>query len=77
MQIVLNNPAWYIVDYPSVGAIEVIDKRRARGGLVAGETAIRLRRELQDMMDQGEDADDVDLCLEDYDALLIQPAIYQ
>lgn len=77
MQIVLNNPAWYIVDYPSVGAIEIIDKRRARGGMLAGETAIRFRRELQDMMDQGEDTDDVDLCLEDYDALLTQPAIYQ
>lgn len=77
MQIVLNNPAWYIVDYPSVGAIEVIDKRRARGGLLAGETALRFRRELQDMMDQGENTDDVDLCLEDYDALLMQPAIYQ
>jgi hypothetical protein len=77
MQIVLNNPAWYIVDYPSVGAIEIIDKRRARGGMLAGETAIRFRRELQDMMDQGEDSDDVDLCLEDYDSLLLQPAIYQ
>ena len=75
MQIVLNNPAWYIVDYPSVGAIEIIDKRRARGGMLAGETAIRFRRELQDMMDQGEDSDDVDLCLEDYDSLLLQPAI--
>lgn len=77
MNIVLNNPMLYVVDYPSVGAIEVIDKRRARGGLLNGETAIRFRRELEDMISQGEDADDLDLCLDDYDALLTQPAIYQ
>jgi hypothetical protein len=77
MNIVLNNPVLYVVDYPSVGAIEVIDKRRARGGLLAGATAMRFRRELEDVMNQGDDAEDFDLCLDSYDDLLTQPAIYQ
>ncbi|MDP5240270.1 DUF3567 family protein [Uliginosibacterium sp. 31-16] len=77
MHIVLNNPALYVVAYPSVGAIEVIDKRRARGGLLAGDTALRFRRELESAMSQGDDSSEFDLCLDGYDALLTQPAIYQ
>lgn len=77
MRIVLNNPELYVVDYPSVGAIEVIDKRRARGVLLAGDAALRFRRELSDAMSQVEDDEDFDLCLDGYDALLTQPAIYQ
>jgi len=77
MHIVLNNPVLYVVDYPSVGAIEVIDKRRARGVLLAGDTALRFRRELEHVMRQSDDADDFDVCLDGYDALLTQPAIYQ
>lgn len=77
MHIVLNNPALYVVDYPSVGAIEVIDKRRARGCLLAGDTALRFRRELEFVMSQADDEDDFDVCLDSYDALMTQPAIYQ
>jgi hypothetical protein len=77
MHIVLNNLEFYVVDYPSVGAIEVIDKRRARGGLLAGDAASRFRRDLADAMNLNEDEDDFELCLDDYDGLLTQPAIYQ
>ncbi len=81
MHIVLNNPDVYVVDYPSVGAIEVIDKRRARGALLAGDAAIRFRRELADAMNQGEGEEegefDLDLCLGHFEALMNQPAIYQ
>lgn len=79
MNIVLNNPVLYVVDYPSVGAIEVIDKRRARGALLEGATALRFRRELKDAMDQNEVGEelDFDMYLDGFDALLTQPAIYQ
>lgn len=77
MRIVLNNPELYVVDYPSVGAIEVIDKRRARGALLAGDAALRFRRELFDAMSHLESDEDFELCLDGYDDLLMQPAIYQ
>ncbi|MDQ7990923.1 MAG: DUF3567 family protein [Candidatus Dactylopiibacterium sp.] len=79
MNIVLNNPVLYVVDYPSVGAIEVIDKRRARGAFLEGETALRFRRELDDAMARSDDDDEVDfdLNLDGFDGLLMQPAIYQ
>lgn len=79
MNIVLNSLVLYVVDYPSVGAVEVIDKRRARGTLLAGDAAVRFRRELADAMGQSEDEDaDIDLeCLDHFEALMTQPAIYQ
>lgn len=79
MNIVLNNPVLYVVDYPSVGAIEVIDKRRARGAFLEGDAALRFRRELKDAMAQNEAGEelDFDFYLDGFDALLTQPAIYQ
>jgi len=81
MHIVLNTPVLYVVDYPSVDAIEVIDKRSARGALFAGDTAARFRKELADVMSQSEGEEgndaDVDLCLDHFSALMTQPAIYQ
>lgn len=81
MHIVLNTPVLYVVDYPAMGAIEVIDKRNARGALFAGDTAIRFRRELADAMSRGEDEEqtavDLDMCLDHFSALMNQPAIYQ
>lgn len=78
MNIVLNDPVLYVVDYPSVGAIEVIDKRRARGVLLEGDAALRFRRELKDAMAQNEEGEelDFDFYLDHFDALLTQPAIY-
>lgn len=79
MNIVLNDPVLYVVDYPSVGAIEVIDKRRARGVLLEGAAALRFRRELKDAMEQSEAGEDLDFdtCLDSFDGLMTQPAIYQ
>ncbi|MDO6387506.1 MULTISPECIES: DUF3567 family protein [Uliginosibacterium] len=79
MNIVLNNPVLYVVDYPSVGAIEVIDKRKARGVLLEGDAAQRFKRELKDAMEQNEEGEELDFdpYLDGFDALLTQPAIYQ
>ena len=77
MQVVFNNPILYVVAYPSVDAIEVIDKRRGFGGMLCGGTAERFKRELADAIDHGGETEDLDVCLDHFDALLTQPAIYQ
>lgn len=83
MNIVLNNPVLYVADYPSMGAVEVIDKRRARGVLLEGDMAVRFRKELADALsrideDEDEEGMDFDLeCLDHFEALMNQPAIYQ
>jgi hypothetical protein len=77
MKVVFNNPILYVVAYPGVDAIEVIDKRRGRGGLLSGGTAERFQSELRDALSHGDEDDDIDVCLDQFEYLMNQPAIYQ
>lgn len=78
MQIMFNNPVLYVVSYPSVDSIEVIDKRLGRGVMLSGGAAARFREELADVLQQGDEDDfDFEDCLGHFDALMTQPAIYQ
>lgn len=77
MMVVLNNPILYVVDYPSVDGLEAIDKRRARGVFLHGSAAQKFRDELADALARGESADELDICIDQFDALFTQPAIYQ
>ena len=77
MLVVLNNPILYVVDYPSVDGLEAIDKRRARGVIMFGTTAQKFRDELADALTHGDGADELDICLDQFEALFTQPAIYQ
>lgn len=75
MNVVCNNPILYVVDYPALDAIEVIDKRSGRGGLIRAEAAQRFRLALQDMA-ESQDPDDFERFIDDYDALLMQRVVY-
>ncbi|GAA5161798.1 DUF3567 family protein [Viridibacterium curvum] len=77
MMVVLNNPILYVVDYPSVDGLEAIDKRRAKGVFLYGTAAQKFRDELADALSHGESADELDICIDQFDALFTQPAIYQ
>ncbi|MDD3354769.1 DUF3567 family protein [Zoogloea sp.] len=76
MNVVLNNPVLYVVDYPDIHALEVIDKRRGAGVLFRDEAACRLRQELQDVASSSSEMDDFEDWLEGYGALMNQPAVY-
>jgi hypothetical protein len=75
MNVVCNNPVLYVVDYPALDALEVIDKRCGRGVLMRAEAAQRFRADLMKLGDS-ENSDDFADLIGDYDALLNQPAIY-
>lgn len=76
MNVVLNNPVLYVVDYPNVDAVEVIDKRRGVGVLFRDETAQRFLRELRDVASAATELDDFEIWIEDYGTLMTQPAVY-
>ncbi|HOY02243.1 hypothetical protein [Zoogloea sp.] len=76
MNIMLNNPVLYVVDYPNVDAVEVIDKRRGVGGLFRDEAARRFRQELRELSASATQMDDFENWIADRDALMTQPAIY-
>jgi hypothetical protein len=76
MNVVLNNPVLYVVDYPNVDAVEVIDKRRGVGVLFRDEAAQRFLRELRDVASAATEMDDFEIWIEDYGTLMTQPAVY-
>ncbi|WP_341675085.1 DUF3567 family protein [Niveibacterium sp. SC-1] len=76
MKVMFNNPMLYVVSYPSLG-IEVIDKRSGRGVFMRDETAERFTRELQDVIDSGDDeTEELGDMIEHFDALMLHPAVY-
>lgn len=76
MNIMLNNPVLYVVDYPNVDAVEVIDKRRGVGMLFRDEAARRFRQELRELSASATEMGDFENWIADYDTLMTQPAIY-
>lgn len=76
MRIVFNNPVLYVVDYPQLDAVEVIDKRKGVGMLMRDETARRFRRELTSVVEAAQAVEDFDSFIDQYEALMTQPAIY-
>ncbi|MBT9499126.1 MULTISPECIES: DUF3567 domain-containing protein [Zoogloea] len=76
MNVVLNNPVLYVVDYPNVDAVEVIDKRRGVGVLFRDEAAQRFLRELRDVASAATEMDDFEIWIADYGTLMTQPAVY-
>jgi len=76
MRVVFNNPVLYVVEYPQLDAVEVIDKRKGLGMLMRDDTARRFRRELSDVVEAAEEDEDFDEFIDRYEALMTQPAVY-
>lgn len=76
MQVMFNNPFLYVVSYPALNAIEVIDKRRGVGTFMRDGAAERFTRELRDAVAAGGPENDFGELIAHFDALLTHPAIY-
>ncbi len=75
MNVVCNNPLAYVVEYPGMDAVEIIDKRRGMGVLMRAEAAQRFRDELK-VWSESSDPDAFEVLLDHYGALMTQPAVY-
>lgn len=75
MRIVCNSPELYVVDYPAIDAVEVIDKRVGKGVLIRDEAAQRFRIELEEWAESA-DPDTLESFIGHYGALMTQNAIY-
>lgn len=66
MNILFNNPMLYVIEYPGLDALEILDKRHGRVGLLRGASANRVRDEfasfLSEEHDEGEFEDFIDAC---------------
>lgn len=73
MNVLFNNPQLYVIDYPGLDAIEILDKRNGRVGLWRGAPADRMRGELREFLTREHDAEDLDDFIDSYEAILDQP----
>jgi hypothetical protein len=73
MNVLFNNPQLYVIDYPGHDALEILDKRNGRVGLLRGATAERMRFEFREFLTQKHDEEELGDFIDSYDAILDQP----
>lgn len=73
MNVLFNNPQLYVIDYPGHDALEILDKRNGRVGLLRGATAERMRFEFSEFLTQEHDEEEFDDFIDSYEAIFDQP----
>ncbi len=70
MNVLFNNPQLYVIDYPGLDALEILDKRNGRMGLLRGATADRMRGEFRQFLMQEHDQEEFEDFIDSYGAIL-------
>jgi hypothetical protein len=73
MNVLFNNPLLYVIDYPGHDALEILDKRNGRVGLLRGATADRMRDEFGQFLTQSHNQEEVEDFIDSYRWILDQP----
>ena len=48
MNVLYNSEHYYVVEFPGLGGIELVDKSAGRGGFLAGAVEVRFRATMAD-----------------------------
>jgi hypothetical protein len=73
MAVIFNHPLMLVVDYPERNAVEMLDKRGARVGVMEGRLAERFRHDFGILLSTEPDTDQVEDFMDDYSGVLDQP----
>jgi hypothetical protein len=73
MNVLFNHPLLYVIEYPGIDALEILDKRHGRVGLLRGDSAIRVRDEFHDFLSQAHDEEEFEDFIDSYESVLDQP----
>jgi hypothetical protein len=65
MNVLFNNPLLYIIEYPGFDALEILDKRHGRVGLLRGEFG--------DFLSRQHDEEEFEDFIDSYDRILDLP----
>jgi hypothetical protein len=76
MNVIYNSENYCVVEYPVEHAIELVDKRSARGTFLQGDVAERFAQSMQDAGAEEASAEHIDEVLGEFDTLLDQPVVY-
>ena len=75
MNVLYNSENYYVVEFPGLGGIELVDKTAGRGGFLAGAVALKFRATMADLAAGEPNVESVDEFLGHYDALLTNPMV--
>jgi hypothetical protein len=73
MNVLFNNPLLYVIEYPGFDALEILDKRNGRVGLLRGATADRLRGEFEEFLTKDHDEEEFEDFIDSCEPILDQP----
>lgn len=73
MLVLFNNPQLYLIEYPGHDALEILDKRNGRVGLLRGETAARIRGEFRDFLTKGPDEEEIEDFIDAHEGIFALP----
>lgn len=76
MNIVFTSPAYQVVEYPELGAYELVDARRGTGGFLQGGVADLFRVSMEGLIGNDPSQEEVEDVIGQFDALLTQPWHY-
>lgn len=76
MNVIYNSENYCVVEYPTEHAIELVDKRSARGTFLQGDVAERFAQSMQDAVAEEPTAEHIDEFLGGFSPLLNQPVVY-
>ena len=73
MPVIYNHPLMVVIDYPERNAVEMLDTRGARVGVMAGRLADRFRHDFGILLSAEPDADQIEDFMDSYSGVLDQP----
>lgn len=76
MNVIYNSDNYYVVEYPTQGGYELVDKRLARGAFLQGDPADKFLAGMKTAITQDASAENVDEYLDQFDMLLNQPVVF-
>jgi hypothetical protein len=72
--VVFDSPTMYVIDYAGQDAVEILDKRSGRVGLVRGALAQRFRHDFGILLSHQADAEEFEDFMDGYEAVMNQSA---
>jgi hypothetical protein len=75
MNVVYNSPHYYVAEYPVQNGFELINLHQGTGTFLRGEIASLFRQSLANVIAESHSVEVVDEFLENFDGLMIQPAV--
>ncbi len=73
INVVFSNPYYQVLEYPELGAFELVDNLRASGTLIQGDLARAFRASLVEAFRNEPSEEEIEAVIGNYDALMSVP----